>query len=197
MHVNGNSVLSGGPTDTKYQGSSGANQVWLQSLVNSTYSYFEDFYVCDDVGSIANSLLGDCRVELQLPDGAGNSTDWTPSTGSNYQCVDETAPNSDTDYVSNRTAGDHDSYTFDDIVTVDGEIYAVQTNMFARKNDAGTRQIKSLIRSGGSDYATGTTHTLIDSYKYYPDIYEHDPDTSSAWTISGVNAAEFGPKLEA
>jgi hypothetical protein len=195
VNLNGSNELSGSGVDTKYSGSAGANQVRVGGYAFTRYPRFDDIYVCDNTGSIANDFLGDVRVEALLPNGAGNSSDFTASAGSNYQCVDETPPNWE-DYVYDDTVGNHDTYTFDNMSTVEGDIYGVQSNMFAKKSSAGTRTVKTVIRSDGADYTPGSEHTLGDSYVYYVDTFEDDPDTSAAWTIAGVNAAEFGPKVE-
>jgi hypothetical protein len=196
IRLNGSNVLSGSSIDTKASGTAGANQIAIGGYAYIKTCYFDDIYVCDTTGTVANDLLGDCKVETRFPDGAGNSTDFTASAGSNYQCVDETSPNSDTDYVYDDTVGNHDTYTFGNMSTIEGSIYGVQTSVFARKDDAGSRKIKTVVRSNGTDYTPGAEHTLGDAYSYYSDVHESDPDTSSAWTIAGINAAEFGPKVE-
>src|SRR5262249_45834379 len=57
----------------------------------------DDIVILDTTGAVNNDFLGDCRVEAIFPNGAGNYAQWTPSTGSNFQNVDETPPNDDTD----------------------------------------------------------------------------------------------------
>jgi hypothetical protein len=176
LRVNG--VTEANETGLDTQGGS-LSTIDYTYLYHNTYVgdvYFDDLYICDNNGSTNNDFLGDCKVETLLPNGAGASTDWTPSTGSNYQCVDDNPSNDDTDYVSETTAGDHDTYTFDDLATTSGTVYGVQHMVAARKADAGSRTLKT--------------------YDYYMDILEEDPDTSSQWTISGVNSAEFGQELE-
>jgi hypothetical protein len=105
--------------------------------------------------------------------------------------VNEHPPTDDTTYVSDSTPGDIDSYTVTDI---DGgaTVYAVQTNMWARKDDAATRQIAPVIRQASTDYV-GTTVTLGTTYQYYSQLYDKDP-TAAAWTAANVNSDEFGVK---
>lgn len=196
LKINDTTVVNYGPGDT--QSSGNANIAYMQWYINTSNGYnfyVDDLYILDGT-SPNNTFLGDCRIDSIHPTGAGTSTDWTPSAGSNYECVDETEPNDDTDYINESTVGDHDSYAFGDLSS-SGSVYGVQTQLFARKEDAGSRSIKGIIRSGSTDYTPGDTHALGDSYHAYLDQHDVDPDTSSAWTISGVNAAEFGVKLEA
>jgi hypothetical protein len=195
IRVDGVDVVSGTGADTQQHASvSTAGTIYVYHRYSTMK--MDDFYWLDTNGSIANDFLGDIRVDPRYPDGAGASTDWTPSAGANYQCVDETQPNDDTDYVSETTAGDHDTYTFDDLDSTSGSVFGVQQLIYARKDDAGSRSLKTVCRSGTTDYHNSNTHIMSDTYDYYMDILEEDPDTSSQWTISGVNSAEFGQELE-
>lgn len=180
-------------------GSTNVGDVYLnrnQTQVAGNVEY-DDIYVCDTSGSLNNNFLGDFHVQTLYPTADGNYSQWTPSSGSNhYDRVNETAPDGDTTYVSDATVGHRDSYVYGDLTPLTGSVFGVQTVMYARKDDAGTRQIAAMVRRSGSDY-DGSTVTLTTSYTYYSEIRETDPSTSAAWTISGVNAAEFGVKTVA
>ena len=195
VKINGVVDMSFGPGDTVLS-SDQINDIQFGGSKYTGDHYIDDLYVCDALGGVNDDYLGDIRVDALLPDGAGASTDWTPSAGANYQCVDEVPPNDDTDYVSENTLTDHDTYTFGNSPVSAGTIIGVQQNILARKDDAGARSIKGMIRSGGTDYPQ-TTHVLGDSYIYFLDIFEQDPNTAAAWIIAGINAAEFGQRLEA
>lgn len=159
--------------------------------------YVDDLYICDDSGADNNDFLGDLRVDALLPDGVGNSSDFTPSAGANWQCVDENPPNDDADYVEEATINDHDTYTFENTPIAAGTLYGLQQAVYARKDDAGFRTLKGMIRSGGADYEGTDLHPLSDSYLYFLEIFEQDPDTAAAWLVAGLNAGEFGQILEA
>ena len=174
-----------------------ANALQLNGGTTATYlTYYDDLYVCDDAGTYNKDFLGDIRVEALMPDGAGATTDWDPSAGANYECVDEIPPDSDTTYVSTATATEVDTYEFDDVTPTTGTVLAVVTYMFARKDDEGARVINSVVRPVATDYASGASHSIGDSYAYYPDIYEENEEVTGVWTIATVNASEFGIKLE-
>jgi hypothetical protein len=154
---------------------------------------WDDMYACDTTGSAPNNtFLGDVRVETVFPTGAGSHTAWTPNgAASNWQCVDETTPDGDSTYVSDSTPGDLDTYATGNI---DGgaTVYGVQTNLYARKDDAAIRQIAPVIRQGVTDYV-GNTVTLSSSYAFFSQLYNQDP-TPANWTAINVNADEFGIK---
>lgn len=153
----------------------------------------DDLYICDDSGSNNNTFLGDVRVQSIFPSGAGNQTDFTPSAGSNFQTVDETTPNDDTDYNSSSTANHIDLFAMGDITPTSGTIKAVVVWVYCRKDDAGSRQLAPAVRSGGTN-AFATTINVGSSYAYYQGLFELDP-ASAAWTITTVNSIEAGYKL--
>lgn len=157
---------------------------------------FDDAYACDTTGSVNNNFLGDVRIECIFPSGAGNTTQFTPSTGSNYACVDEAAPNDDTDYVETDTVGNKDTYTYGNLSGTTGTIMAVIPLLYCKKSDAGSRSIAPVIRHSGTDY-DGTAQNPGTGYTYLSQIYETNPGTSAAWTASEINAAEFGAKVTA
>lgn len=196
VRVNGVNVLSGSGADTKFTANATADSVRFSVAGTNGTNIADDIYICDGTGAANNNFLGDVRVDAKFPDGAGNSTGMTPSAGSNFQCVDETTANDDTDYVQSDVATTKDTYTFGDITHVPVAIFGVQINMTARKDDAGARSIASVVRSGGAD-TDGATQALSTTYAQYQQIIEKDPNTAAAWTKTALNAAEFGAKVAA
>jgi hypothetical protein len=172
----------------------------IVSLVNEQNSFltfrWDDIYVCDESGSgPATTYLGDVKVETLFVTADGTNTAWAASAGSDYQCVDETTgPNGDTDYISSSASGDKDTFVVQDLSDSSGTVYGVQTCLLVRKDDAGARAIRPLIRQGGTDYDCGVDHGLSLSYQYVLDIWDQDP-TAANWTVSNVNADEFGVKV--
>ena len=67
--------------------------------------------------------------------------------------------------------------------------------MRARKDDAASREVRCKVKSGAAHRRWRAPHALTASYVYYLDIFEADPDTSAAWTSSGVNAVQIGPEV--
>lgn len=196
VKLNNTTVLSGTNVDTKASASAGANQVWLSGFAYNRYTYWDDLYVCDTTGDFANDFLTDgARVVSLLPSGAGNYSNWTPSAGSNYECVDEVPPNGDTDYVSAATSGIKDSYAFGDLPISQGYVLGVQYSVFGKKTAGGVEQFKPLFRPASTDYE-GTLTALTDSYAYHTVTQNENPETAAQWTISEVNSAEFGIKSE-
>lgn len=175
-------------------GTSAVTNIALSAAQNGTTT-FDDIYVCDNTGSANNTFLGDVRVETLAPISDGAHTQWTPSSGmTHYTQVDDAQPDGDTSYVYDVNVGDRDSYGMADLATLSGSVFGVQTNLYARKDNTGTRQICAVARPTTTDYDGGTV-TLGTSYATFSEIREQNPDTSAAWTIPQVNASEFGVKV--
>ena len=64
-----------------------------------------------------------------------------------------------------------------------------------RETDATSMTLNTLIKSGATEDA-GTGEVIgSTSYKVLKRIAETDPNTAAPWTVSGVNAAQFGVKV--
>jgi len=70
----------------------------------------------------------------------------------------------------------------------------VQVKAAARKDDSGTRTLATSLGSSTTT-ALGATTGLSPAYQYISDIFVNDPNTSSPWTVSGVNNSVFGYKV--
>jgi hypothetical protein len=194
VRLNEVEVLNLPSVDTMQTTTASANVVRLGASASGVGSSYDDVYVFDATGSTNTAFVGDCRVERLAPTGAGATTAWTPSAGSNYACVDEAPPNSDTDYVSSATAGQTDTYAFGNLTTASGTVFAVQATAYARKDDAGTRSLALVARPGSTD-RVGATQGVTDAYTSLAELWNANPDTSAPWTIAEVNASEFGQRL--
>lgn len=187
--------------DTRNGGNASVDRIRPSTVgfQSGTANFFDDLVVWDTTGgSPTNDFLGDVRVEALFPNGNGNSSQLVGSDGNstdNYLLVDEAAPNSDTDYVESSTVGDKDTYAYGNLTPTTGTVYGVQIDPFAKKTDAGTRSIVSVARHSGTE-VDGPVKTLTSTYQYFPDIRETKPG-GGAWSISDVNGAEFGVKINA
>lgn len=200
VKVNGISTVSASNVDTRNGGTGLLSTVTLggsgRSSDGGTAGFqYDDIYICDTSGTTNNDFLGDVRVEAIFPSGAGNTANFTPSTGSNYENVDEATPDDDTTYNYSSTAGHVDTFAFGNVTPTAGTVYGVQQILYARKDDAGSRSIRPVVRHSGTDYDTGTSTSIGNSYAINLFVIEQNPGTSAAWTISDVNNAEFGYKL--
>lgn len=190
VRLNGVEVLSF-TGDTRNAGT-------LQSLDSVAFAQntnslrWDDLYICDDIGSApGNDFLGDVRVHALVPTGPGANTNLTPSAAPNWGCVDE-LPYSAADFVTSATVGARDTYAMSDLPAGVTTVYGVQQNTIAKKSDAGTRSIKNVLRSGGTDYPDAAATALPASDGWTRTLRVTDPATSAAWSIAGVNGIEAG-----
>ena len=186
LKVNGQTECSG----TNLNTGSAADYCWVREATWYGTQDYDDLYVDD------STARGDCRVETIYPT-ADSSVQWTPGTGStNYNLVDNpgTISEGSTDFVETSTATNTDLYTLGNITTTSGSVYAVQSNVYARKTDAGSRTMHSEIKHSGST-SNGSTINLADTGLIYSDAFANVPG-GSGWTITQVNALEAGFELD-
>ncbi len=190
LRINGSSTAEASATNVD-TGSTSIDAMQVDSA-SGQYIYLDDLYVADTTGtSPTNTFLGDVRIETLFPNGNGANTAWT---GAYTDWDDGTSADDDTTYVSSSTPGDRETSTLTDLAVSSGSVFAVQTNLIARKDDAATRQIAPVLRIGGVNYDGSTSAGLGASYAPYRQIYDRLDPSGGGWTIATVNAMEAGVK---
>lgn len=190
VKVNETSWLSLTSQDTK-EGSNSYHTACRMGEVGS-FVFFDDMYLLDASGSANNDFLGNCRVSALAPGSAGDSTQWTPSAGSNYQCVDDgELLDEDTTYNETSTNGHQDLYHYGNLPSEAATVIGVQIITETRVT-SGSVGLSSTIKTGTTT-SQGSADTITStSYVTSFRVEEEDPDTSTAWTVSGVDGAQFG-----
>lgn len=148
----------------------------------------------DDLYFDTANFLGDGACECLFVNANGNTNQWTPSAGTNYENVDDTTPDNDTTYNSEATATEIDLYNMDNLSTTSGIVEGMQVVGCLRKDDAGARNIRLMTRSGAVNYY-GSIQALADAYLFYTEVWEDNPNTAAPWAIAEVNGAEIGVEL--
>ncbi len=156
-------------------------------------SAFDDYYCCDTTGSNYNTFLGDVRVETLMPT-SNSSVQWTPSTGTNYQTVDETTLSA-ADYNESSTVGHIDKFGLQDLTTTPTTVHAVAPIMNQAKVDAGGRTIRNILDSGGTVRNGASVSPTLTTPLYTTDIVMLNPNGSVAWTGTSVNALLAGYEI--
>lgn len=163
------------------------------SVLAGSYVAFDDIAVNDTAGSINNGQIGDGRVFLLKPNGAGSNTNQTrggTDSGANWSQVDELPP-SMTDYVFSASAATRDTYALEDVPAGSWTVNCVEVLAFAANSDAGAGSLGLTVKSG-STTNEGTAQNLSITAAYYRQLYETDPATSAVWTTTAVSALEAG-----
>ena len=144
------------------------------------YSWIDNIVVDD------SDWIGlDSKVMPLSPNGAGSSTLWTPSAGSNHECVDE-IPASGSDYIYTNATGDLDLYTVPGISGA-SEVKCIQVEGVAVTEDSPTpTSVQAAIRTGGTTYKSGSL-TVPATAAGVSNIWNQNPGTSGDWTPEEVN----------
>lgn len=162
---------------------------------------FADWYIMDPLVSPDTTWLREARIDCYLPYADQQWTDWTPSTGSHgYAVIDETTPNSDTDYLSTSVAGRRHMFRFGPMSHSPVSVEAVRIIATARKDDTGDRSLKiGFYSEATTDFSyLGTVmddaQALTTSYDVYDwmDVADTDVEFSTADIF---NASAFGVEV--
>lgn len=152
---------------------------------------FDDLYILSGNAPLPNSFIGTgAAVNSGFPSGAGSSTEWTPSSGSNYDRVNDASPSGN---VSSDVMDEVDLYQLDvsSGVSAPNEVLGVQLSAKASKSDTGTRSLALLSRADGiteqgPDIAIGAgTNDAVTIF--------HTKPNGDPWT--GATGTEFGIKV--
>ncbi len=177
--------------DTKNTANAGANG-WKVESSNGSLMRFDNLIIFSSTGNAPNNWTPETRIWDELPNGAGGTTQWSPSAGANWQCVDEQPSNGDTDYVSASSSPLTDTYATPASATAGSVIYAVACHCTARKDDAGSNEIDGIVRVSSTNYAKGEAKAIAGTYARYRWLWDLNPNTGNAWTPAEANAAEIG-----
>lgn len=156
---------------------------------------YDDCYILD-TSATPNDFLGPRHMYTVFPDGAGDDTDLTPNTGSNFQAVDDDGHDTDTTYVATTTDLAQDLYTFG-AVSGASDIDVVAVYCLARKTDTTSFNVLCLAKSSSTEDAGASLLVNTTTYNAFGGFFLEDPDTTDPWDQSGINAAQFGLKVEA
>jgi len=198
INMNGTEVLSTtSDLDTLNGSNAYVGVVQLRNVVNFA-TWYDDLYILDNTGDAPhNDFLGDIRVDVVRPDGAGTHTDFTPSAGANYQNVDETYPDDNSTYNDGDTVGYQDSYNMGALPAPSGTtIYGFKSQITVRKTDAGARKCK-LLTIAGTTEDLGSEISLSDTFTTHTKVFEHNPDDSADWEDADINAVQVGVEVTA
>lgn len=189
--INGTTVLSLTSQNTD-PASSGYIDGMILGGIDSDVSY-DDFYLLDTSGSTNNNFLGDVKVITLLPTANGAYSQMTPSTGTNYENVDD--PDLDTTTYNTADAlNEVDTFSVT-TPTAMPDIYGLQVCSIWQNPDAGTRKIKNMVYKSTTAYLSTNELILSYSWKCLCTLWETDPVDSMQWNKGKIDAAQFGVKL--
>ena len=197
--VNGELVVDEQGLDTR----NGGTDSWVDGIRmregNALNSYFQQFVFMNGDGVAPfNDFIGQKRIYTLFPNASGSHQAWTrSSTGStNWQLVDETAPDGNSTFVESDSTGTIDMYNFESLSTTCTVVDAVIVNTSAIASSTGANYgIRHRIDSTGS-IATSTNFQLSTSgYFIYQSVFSTNPDSTAGWTPAAVNLLMAGMEV--
>lgn len=195
VRVNGSSVGWIPQTtglDTQQTGNAFVNGFRTAGNIAGLSGTYDDLYILDTTGSAPlNDFFGDNRIETFFAVSNGDTIQWTPTAGQNFECIDNNPPN-DSVFVSASLSTQRDLYNFAELSS--GSVLAAMLLTRAAKSDAGAASIKWVCKSGATTDVSAA-QALGTSFLWYPKIYPVDPNTGAQWTLSNLNAAQFGQEV--
>lgn len=182
-----------GGTDTQWTqvgfgDSSGSNGDIGECLI-------DDVYIFSASSFAGLTYVGEIQVKALPANAAGTYTGLTPQgSATNYQNVDEFPP-STTDYNYSTVAGTKDTYGVADITLNPGDrIVAVQSSAVVSTINPGAGNARMITRTEGTDYNSAST-AVSAAARTVSQMFETNPNTSTPWTQSQVNAIEVGVEV--
>ena len=165
---------------------------------NAFLLYMDDLYIFNGVASAGdnpnNDVIGDSAVIVTFPNGNGTTSQLDGSDGNqtdNFQLVDESTADS-SDFTGSTSTGNLDTYAYGDVSTSISTIYGLIVSSWAAKSSAGNRGFATVVRTS-ADQSTSTGYALTTTYTPHDIVYETNPNKSTEeWTVTNVNAAQFG-----
>lgn len=159
------------------------------------YTLYRDDFIIDDAAfSTAN------RIELLVPNGAGNINQWTSGTGaSNYTSCNTVPYPFQTSYVQkSSTASQSYSFAMQNCAdkSISGSIYGIKAyNIFTGQTDQSNASLVTRLRSSGNDYDNAVAATQLyvsNCMTCVHQIRSTDPATGSPFDCTRIDQLELG-----
>lgn len=146
------------------------------------------------VGSYsANSGVMHWNVTPTLTIPTGFSA-WAPPVSPHASRVAEVSPNV-TDYITLDASTANNKEMFGNTaISTTQTIFGVKVSAYAAKSDAADAIFAAVLKSGATEVAGTAVGAMIGANTKSSLLAETDPNTSAAWTQTGVNALNVGAK---
>lgn len=183
--------------DTRNGGTSTMLDQVTVGYLGATFAAFnaDDVYVCNDLGTVNNNLLGDCRVQTLFPTAPGSSTGLAPTgSATNWQNVDD-VPGVTTTYNGSAVVGARDTYNCNDLAGTTPSVIGVQMAAVGYKSDAGVSALKTVLKSGETLNYGPTWQLPASAALLSTPPYELNPSTGAPWTVAEINGLEIGAEV--
>lgn len=176
-----------------YTAPSAALRILGAAPANTPITDVDDLIAWDETGSFfTTTVLSPRRIQLARPSAAGAYSQWTPTSGANWQAADAATWAGGVGNTAT-AAGQADAYEFTDLAALPGVVDAVVVKSRVVNNGAGAASIAHLAREAGGIESLATAQTVPVSVGVVRSTLYRDP-LGVAWTGATINAAQFGQK---
>ncbi len=178
--------------DTRLAGLSSFYAVYIGKFTVVGPSIVYSGMYIDNLIIDTNTEINDSHICALVPSGAGTHTNWTPSAGNNYACVDE-IPESILDYNSNGNTAIMDTFLVSAMPESGVTIKCIQVQTTAEKEGTPTaKYLQQRIQLGAlygyaGDYYEPTEDPISFSY-----CWTQNPKTSTNWAEEDLSELEIG-----
>lgn len=176
--------LAGASVDNIYIDGGGANSIMGGAI-------WDDLYL--DIGGMTR--VGEGRI-YPLPPVSDVATAFAPSVGAdNFANVDD-IPAQNVTYNSSATVDDQDLFGIAPMPSNPTKIFGVQLTTLAMKDEASTRAIRGLLKSGAAPMEeTADIPLALNSPQFARTFYPLDPATGAPFIRPGVEGLNIGYKV--
>ncbi len=207
--TSGSTTATGCTTNLAASTTAGSSATSTALSGTQSICWFTPLDVPDSISGVWEVILDTTQVSTGTttvaPTANGDVNAWTISgggscnqEGNEWRCVDDSPNDGDSSYISSTSS----SPTFDSIYNLADwsaapsplTITNVNVESSCRRLTGSAVSVKILVKSGGTTTAGATSQNCANSatYTVWSEDWATNPTTSSAWTLSDINALQAG-----
>lgn len=153
----------------------------------------DDMYFLTVGGADNTDFIGNVRVKYMALVSDDTPQDFVRvGAASNWQAASNANMN-DAAYIYSPTLGANSLFNVNPNLNTP-LVYAIEISGAYRQDDATQRFVTHTLKSGATT-VDGDNHPINQSYTFYFDLYERNPDTGLQFTGAEANAVKIGPKI--
>jgi len=177
-------------------GSLEVNGIQNGSASNDDASMYDSIVCWNDNGGDLVDFPGKTHVRTKHPDVDGDDEQWALSSGvDSYALVNETYPwDDDSDYLEDSTTSNRTLLNYEAVETRTA-YHGIQVNSVVRETDGTDFTHINTLKQNSVLYPQSGQAIAGQTYENLYDVLDQDPNTSLAWTESGLNALQVGVKV--
>ncbi len=161
------------------------------SNFGAPYTFFDDVAMNDTSGAVDNSWCGPGKIERLLVNANGDLNEWTPAgQANNWECVDETPSNGDTDYVTAKEVGKRDLFNLTAFTDTNKTVTRLWIEGRAEDYAAVASRIKLGLKTSGSVFLGPETVLPAAYIRVSSGEYLVDPSSGKTWTKTELDALQ-------